>query len=199
MAGSTAWYVWPRLIGLHKVNEYRLRSIDAVALLLLLLAATGSSGAEPDRLLPTTQQQKIGVSATQDGRAVDVTIVNGSDLVVTGGEVVCRAVAVPPPPVAPGCPDPILGVDVNRIVAEVMTKDSREKRPKAAQPARSRPGCTSDPYIRDRPVVLKKRVDAKILPGRSSQLYAEVEGAVALDSCNLVDPRGRERRLLDGI
>jgi hypothetical protein len=175
--------------------------------MVLWAAATGAShSAELDRLLPTDQEAKVSVTAKQDGRAVDISVNNGSQLVLTGGQVRCFAKRPAPSSSASGCP-PVgpITFTAEYLLGPVSASEAQRGKNKqgvkrAPQDERaSDPYCANSHFIGMPTEVLVKQLGSKILPGKEGQLYAELAPGVALGSCVLSDARGRERRLLDGF
>ena len=142
-----------------------------------------SSAAEPDRLLPTAQQSRVTVAAVQDGRAVNLTLDNQSDLVLTSAEVICYAQETPE---RRECRTGLF--NYSREVQESVLRSFPES---AEQLKASWGKC----YGLARPAtILKKTFDVKIRPGKSLQIYAEISAGPRVGDCEVADPRGREKQ-----
>lgn len=155
----------------------------------LLLAAAAVHA--QDQLLPQRAAAQVQVSHRQDGRAVYVTVVNSSGMVMTSAELAC----VHDEPMrrkssATGGLDPkLMPAFVATLEADSPAGASGRKNTPAT------PAAWPDPYVRSAPRVgVRSKVQEKVLPGKSVQVYFEVPAGQEVDHCSLDDLRGREKR-----
>lgn len=170
-----------------------------------------------DRFLPTIERDALNVSFHQDGRAIYVSISNGSKLVLTSAEIVC--VGNPQTPASPQ-------VDREPAPAEPWCPPS--DRSKASSPSTSTycPGTPPPQWItqnKNNPTAMAalakynaywqanrygtpltplrtsatSQYSARLLPGKSDELYLEAKENDRVDNCTLSNARGREKHIYE--
>jgi hypothetical protein len=144
--------------------------------------------AELDRLLPTSSESDIEISTTQDGQALDVTILNRSEYVVTSLEIYCFA--------------------HNALVLSQHNLECSNYQSNSGVT----PGLTIGakrkltPYWSDtlpvnkcdyalRPSkVLDRKYNEKIKPNAKASIYAEIPSGMIELHCTVHDLRGRRKK-----
>ncbi|VTU42488.1 MULTISPECIES: hypothetical protein [unclassified Variovorax] len=155
-----------------------------------------------DRLLPTEDAQKLGVSFKKDGKALYVDVLNASQSVLTGLTVQCEVdlppVTMTPDYVPPARPRPKHLATGSAVVAP--DEDFSLLFGNTSGDGRKGKGGEhisdySSRTVRDREFVKLELTGLRVLPGKSVEGYTETPKAIR--HCSALDPRGREKKLYE--
>lgn len=171
-----------------------MQKISFMAICALLVG--GEAIAEKsDRLLPSSSQDGIEISARLDGRAAYVTLKNRTQYVITGFDLYCTAVTKYDLLRQEACRSK-RSAEISKNNAQNSSSSNQFSSLLALEPeaTKGRVADSDCAYSVPRQGVVKEKITRQLNSGAITEIYAELPSGLSDFSCFVQDLRGREKK-----